>query len=192
MSCEGTVPPRARRPPRPHRFDRGDGSPDREREIVSVSVRTALRRAVGRAQTPQLTQRKRNNAVLALDTCGGRPSQLANPQLRAGSPAHHGLRARGGRRSAPRAGKGRSRNERSPSLLAVTCPAWPGSPRTPRTPVSPKFRAADPRAPRHLAPVPGRSEWAPRLQVRDTPSASFWTPSTDADTSGGGTAATGG
>jgi hypothetical protein len=38
---------------------------------------------------------------------------LANPRLGAGSPAHHGLRARGGRRSAPRAGNGRSRNERS-------------------------------------------------------------------------------
>jgi hypothetical protein len=52
-------PRRARRPPRPHRFERGDGSPGREREILSVSVRTALRRALGGAQTPRLTERKR-------------------------------------------------------------------------------------------------------------------------------------
>jgi hypothetical protein len=97
------------------------------------------------------------------------PFPAGQPPVRAGSPAHHGLRARGGRRSAPRAGHARSRDERSPSLLAITPPAWPGSPRTPRTPVSPKFAQLTPGAPRHLAPVPGRSEWAPRLQGQGYP-----------------------
>jgi hypothetical protein len=107
--------------------------------------------------------------VLALDTFGGRPSQLANPQLGAGSPAHHGLRARGGRRSAPRAINARSRNERSPSLLAVTPPAWPGSLRTPRTPVSPKFAQLTRGRRGSFARVPGRSDWAPRLQRQGYP-----------------------
>ena len=58
----------------------GDGSPDREREILSGSVRTAFRRAHRDARKRQSLQSvKAQNAVLALDTFGGRPSQLANP-----------------------------------------------------------------------------------------------------------------
>jgi hypothetical protein len=154
VSPEGTVPPRARRPPRPHRFDRGTGH-----RIVSArsspsasGLGSAARWDARKRQSSQSVNEEERRACL--DSFGGRPSQLANPQLGAGSPAHHGLRARGGRRSAPRAGNARSRNERSPSLLAITPPNVAGVAPDPKNTGLAQVRAADPEGAAAPCPCP--------------------------------------
>jgi hypothetical protein len=96
---------------RPGRTDSTGGTGHRIVSARSSPSASGLRSAAhwDARKRQKLTERKRARTPCLRSIV----RWLANPRLGAGSPAHHGLRARGGRRSAPRAGNGRSRNERS-------------------------------------------------------------------------------
>jgi hypothetical protein len=82
VSPEGTVPPGARRPPRPHRLDRGGTG----RRIVSArsapSVSGLRSAAHWDAQTPRLTERKQEEGRACARYCRWPPFPAGQPPVR--------------------------------------------------------------------------------------------------------------